>query len=107
MEWLNLRKAFIQVLSHFELSEQLLLDFIVLSWTYCKNLSTELYQPSKVFKQFSFVELLDNSNACVCMSASRLKPFLDPLTGLEHSDFCKSACHIRTMNLEIIQHPKL
>ena len=107
MEWLNLRNAFIQVLSHFELSEQLSLDFIALSWTYRKNLSIELYQPSKVFKHFVFAELLDESLTCVCMSASRLKPFLDPLTMLEHSDFCKSTCHVRTMNLEIVQHPKL
>ena len=80
MEWLNLRRAFNQVLSHFELSEHLSLDFIALSWSYHKNLSTKFYQPSKVFKQFSFVDLLDDSAAYICMSALRLKPFLDPLT---------------------------
>ena len=104
MEWLNLRKAFHQVLLHFALTEHVSLDSVAISWSYRKNLSKTLYQPSKVFKHFSFADL---SASCVCMFALRLKPFLDPLIAHEHSDFCDSLCHVRTMNLEIIQHPKL
>jgi hypothetical protein len=107
MEWLNLRQLFTEVLEHFGLSASISLDCIAFSWTYDTNIAAKLYKPSAVFKNFSFVNLFDENSKCMCLSASRLRPFLDPLTTLECSNYCKSAMHVRSMDVKIIQHPIL
>jgi hypothetical protein len=65
------------------------------------------YKPARVFKNFSFVHLLDEPQPYACNTTIRLRRFCDPLTINEHSQFCKPSCHVRTMNLDIIQHPGL
>jgi hypothetical protein len=65
------------------------------------------YKPVRVFKNFSFAHLLDELQPCACNTAIQLRRFCDPLTINEHSEFFKPSCHVRTMNLEIIQHPGL
>jgi hypothetical protein len=65
------------------------------------------YKLARVFKYLSFVHLLDELQPCACNTAIRLKRYRDPLTLNEHSKFCEPSCHVRTMNLEINQHPSL
>jgi hypothetical protein len=107
LEWLNLRQCFTKVFSHFNLSEHISLEKIAFSWTYDKNLASRIYKPSNVFRHFSFIDLLDESSICVCLSVKRFRPFLDPLTESESSDFCPPSVHVRTTDLDIVQHPLL
>jgi hypothetical protein len=65
------------------------------------------YKPASVFKKFSFVHLLDELEPCACNTATRLRKFCDPLTKNEHSSFGKPSCHVRSMDLDLIQHPGL
>lgn len=98
---------FREVFSHYGLSEQINMDDIAFSWSYDRNLSTYFYRPSNVFKQFSFIHLLESNDSCLCNSAKRFQNFLDPLIASECSDFSKPSPHVRSMDLNIIQHPKL
>jgi hypothetical protein len=107
LEWLNIRKILREVLDHFGLSEQVSLEYIAISWTYDSNLAAKCYKPSIVFKHFSFINLLHQESTCACHTAARLQPFLDPLTKSECSDFCKPSLHVRSMDMNIIQHPQL
>jgi hypothetical protein len=107
MEWLHVRQLFNEVLSHFSLNDQISIEHIAFCWFYDKNLSSRCYKPSEVFKNFSFVHLFDINTSCVCLSAKSAYHFLDPLTLSEYSDMCKPTCHVRTMDLQIVQHPLL
>lgn len=107
MEWINLRQSLREVLSHYNLLDQVNIDSIAFSWSYDRNLATWFYKPSDVFKHFSFIHLLDPEESCACTSAKRFQSFLDPLTATECSDYSKPMPHVRTMDLRIIQHPKL
>jgi hypothetical protein len=84
-----------------------LLEDITFCWSYDTPLSTIFYKPANVFKKFSFVHLFDETTKCAYTTATRLLRFLDPLTELEKSSFCKSYVHVRTMDLDIIQHKQL
>lgn len=107
MEWLNIRQLFTEVLAHFDLIDLVSLDHIAFSWTYDCNLASKVYKPSMVFKQFSFVHLLDDSAKCLCSSAQRFHAFLDPLTAKEFSHMNNPVMHVRTTDLNIVQHPLL
>jgi hypothetical protein len=65
------------------------------------------YQPAAVFKKNSFTNLLDKDHHCLCTSAIRLLGFCDPLTLSEMSSFVDASPHVRTMDLDIIQHKQL
>lgn len=107
IEWIHLRQIIREVLSHFGLSEQVDLDSVAFSWSYDRNLATKIYKPSEVFKKFSFILLLDPEALCACHTAKRFQSFLDPLTANEWSGPVKSSPHVRSMDLRIIQNPKL
>ena len=107
MEWINLRQIFREVFSYFGLSDQVNVDNIAFSWSYDRNLATHFYKPSDLFKHFSFIHLLDPDDNCVCMTVRRFRSFIDPLTVHECSDYSKPAPHVRTMDLRIVQNPKL
>jgi hypothetical protein len=107
MDWLNLRQTFNEVLSHFELLDKVSLELIAFSWSYDRNLTTKFYRPSAVFKNFSFINLLDENSNCVCSTAYRLLPFLDPTTATEITEGQPQSVHVRSMDLSIIQHPRL
>lgn len=107
MEWLNLRQSFKEVLSYYNILDQVDVDAIAFSWSYDRNLATRFYKPSDVFKRFSFIHLLDLDEVCVCNTAKRFQHVRDPLTAHECSDFSKPTPHVCTMDLRIIQNPKL
>jgi len=77
------------------------------AWRYYENLASSLYKPVEVFKRFSMDQLLDPQGDCVCLHANRFAKFLDARTKEETSRFTKVQIHVRTTNVEIIQHPKL
>jgi hypothetical protein len=105
LEWLNLRKVFKELLVFFQFAYLCSnVDNITFAWSYNDNLSTVFYEPSSVFKAFSFIDLLDEDQYCLCTSANRLKNYCDPLTAFELSSYCKASMHVRTMDLSIIQH---
>ena len=60
MEWIHLRKMYASCLAQFG-CEQLssMIDDVLIAWRYHHNLTSILYQPARVFKRFSFLELLD------------------------------------------------
>lgn len=95
------------MLSHFGLNDQISLESIAFSWSYDQNLAARFYKPSSVFKHFSFVDLLDETNSCICLSANRFKAFLDSGTMLDGSDKNRRNLHVRTTDLSIIQNPQL
>ena len=66
-----------------------------------------MYKPSSVFTNLSLIHFLDDQIQCVCSIATWLRRFCDPLTFNEHFDFCKLGTHVRTMDLNIIQHSGL
>ena len=83
------------------------IDDLTIAWSYGATLASVLYRPSQVFKQFSFIQLLDDSLPCACSSTSRFAKFKDQLTVLEISRFSKPTAHVRTMDLRIIQNKLL
>lgn len=107
LEWLNIRQVLLAMLVHFGLSELVSLELIAFSWSYDKNLATRFYKPSVVFKQFSFVNLFDNTNTCICHSAKRVSRFLDQNTVNECAGYDKPSAHVRSTDLTLIQHPQL
>jgi hypothetical protein len=109
LEWINVRRLFQELLIFFQFSHMCsLVENITFAWSYDRNLASVLYKPAVVFKQFSFVHLLDEEgDTCACSSITRLRGFCDPLTITEMSSFCKPAVHVRTMNINIIQHKLL
>lgn len=108
LEWLNIRKLFEEMLQHFHF-EVLIHEIhdLVISWRYHEPLSSYLYKPATVFKQFSFLHLFDVNEACVCQKAKRLRPFLDPDTHEQSSSHDGTSSHVRTMDTKIIQHAEL
>lgn len=108
LEWINMQKLFQELLIFFHFSHMCsLVENITFAWSYDRNLASVLYKPAAVFKQFSFVHLLSKDDACPCTSSARLRGFCDPLTITETSSFCKPAVHVRTMDINIIQHKLL
>jgi len=77
---------------------------VVIAWRYLDPISSQLYRPAEVFKKFSFVHLLDESEKCACQKAKRLQNFLDDDTKAESSKFTASEVHVRTMDTQIIQN---
>lgn len=102
-----MRQIYSELLSHFDVLEQVALDDVAFSWMYDRNIASKVYKPSDVFKNFSFLHLLEDNATCICLTTHRFRPFLDPLTKLETSDVCKSSIHVRTMDPKIVQHPQL
>ena len=108
LEWINICRLFQELLIFFQFSHMCsLVENIIFAWSYDKNLTSVLYNSAAVFKQFSFVHFLHVDDTCACTSATRLRSFCDPLTITETSKNCKPAVHVRTMNINIIQHKQL
>jgi hypothetical protein len=108
LEWINLRKLFLDLLVFFQFSHLCSsVEDLTFVWSYDHTIASVLYRPAAVFKQFSFVHLLHENEQCACMSTSRLRNFCDPLTATETSSFCNPSVHVRTMNMDIIQHREL
>lgn len=108
IEWLHLRKLFAEVLIQFDHAHLVpLIEEVMFAWKYHAPLSTVLYKPSLVFKKISFLELLDSSGTCECLSIKRFAHFLDPRTLLETSSFANPQVHVRTVDTGIIQHLQL
>jgi hypothetical protein len=108
LEWINVHRLFQELLIFFQFSHMCsLVENITFSWSYDRNLASVLYKPAAVFKQFSFVHLLHEDDTCACSSTTMLRSFCDPLTITETSNFCKPTVHVRTMNINIIQHKLL
>lgn len=99
MEWLDLRRTFKEVLSHFGILDQIDLDSLAFAWSYDRSIATRVYKPSQVFKHFSFVHLLDKHEKCMCNSFKRFESFLDPLTFVECDEFSHPVHHVRTTDL--------
>ena len=74
---------------------------------YHKNLDNRFYRPTCVFKKFTFLELLDENQRCVCGSSNRLALFLDPRTLDEKSSHVQASGHVRSVNLNLIHHDRL
>ena len=108
LEWINVQKKFQKLFVFFQFSYMCsLVENITFAWSYDRNLTSVLYKPGAVFKQFSFVHLLSEGDTCACTSCARLRGFSDPFTITEMSSFCKLAMHICTMDINIIQHKLL
>ena len=108
IEWLNIRQLLIDLLIFYDFSHLCpIVQDIIFAWSYLGNLSKIFYKPASVFKHFSFVHLFDEQDKCVCTSASRLRNFCDSLTINDQSIHCEPSLHVRTMNMDIVQHPKL
>jgi hypothetical protein len=108
MEWINMKQLFQEVLERFNFSHLSLLIFdIMFAWRYHDNLATELYKPTTVFKKNSIAHLQDTSNLFVCMTVQRLRKFMDPLTEQESSSFAPASIHVRSVNVNLIQHKEL
>ena len=84
-----------------------MIDDVLIAWRYHHNLISTLYQPARVFKRFSILELLDAQHECACASSKRLAKFLDPQTLDEWSSFVPPAVHVRTVDVKIIHHKRL
>lgn len=108
IEWLHFRKLFTSMLTEFHF-EHLIpeLQNIMFAWKYHDDLSMLLYKPSKVFKQFDFISLLDSSNLCACHTAKRFQRYIDPQTIEERSSFISADVHVRTTDVHIIQNLEL
>jgi hypothetical protein len=108
LEWLNFRRLFEEMLSDFNfeaLKDEI--QKVVFAWRYHKSISAVMYKPAIVFKKFSFLHLLDANETCICNSAKRFQRYLDPRTLEEQSSYATHAAHVRTMDVNIIQHPEL
>jgi hypothetical protein len=108
LEWINIRQLFHSVLCLFHFSHLChILDGITFAWSYIETIMATLYKPASVFKKFSFVHLLDDTNKCACTHAKRLLGFCDPKTLSETSSFAQASTHVCTTDLRIIQHKQL
>lgn len=108
LEWINIRQLFYKVLCLFHYSHFChILDNITFAWSYNESLTATVYKPTTVFKKFSFINLLDNSQQCACTNTQRLAGFCDPRTLDEISSFSSARLHVRTTDLKIIQHRQL
>jgi len=91
---------------HFESLEQEMRD-IVIAWRYLDPISSHLYQPTLVFKKFSFIHLMDENENCACQKATRLHIFLDKDTETECPKDTAATVHVKTMDTRIIQNAHL
>ena len=108
LEWINICRLFQELLILFQFSHMCsLVENIVFAWSYDRNLVAVLYKPAAIFKQFSFVHLLHEDDTCACTSTTRLRNFCDLLTITKTSRFSKPTVHVRTMDINIIQHKQL
>jgi hypothetical protein len=108
LEWLNLRKLYAQCLEEFGQGQLVsVLDDIMFAWKYHTNLSMKFYRPAVVFRDFSFSQLLGDSNHCICQTSKRLAKFRDTRTLDETSSFAKPQIHVRTVDVNIVHHKGL
>jgi len=108
MEWVNLRQIFSECLTNFDLVHLVpALQDVRFAWKYHDNMATVLYKPAEVFKKFSFVHLLDETNVCMCLRAKRFKSFLDVQTSHELCSAVPSQPHVRTVDTNLIQNREL
>jgi hypothetical protein len=84
-----------------------LLEDITFAWSYDATLASFLYQPAAVLKKFSFANVLDANQHCACMTTKRLLKFCDPQTISECPSFGDSRLHVRSMDMNLIQHKDL
>ena len=80
---------------------------VMFAWKYHDKLSSTFYRPSEVFKKFSFIHLLDETDKCMCLHAKRLAKFLDVQTAQETSCMVVPQMHVRTVDIDLVQHREL
>ena len=80
---------------------------LMFAWTYHPNVSTYCYKPSMVFKYFDVSTLKDNMDNCICHTSRRFAKFLDKDTSDNAREGIVGSGHVRTMDLNIIQHKGL
>ena len=108
LEWVSLRKIFAECLVKFDLEHMVpSIADVMFAWKYHDKLSSTFYRPSEVFKKFSFVHLLDDQDKCACLQAKRLSRFLDEQTAQETSSFAPAQRHVRSVDVDLIQHREL
>lgn len=108
LDWINLRQIFTACLNRFKLNHLIpLVADIRFAWRYHENLASFFYKPAEVFKKFSVEQLLDQQAECACLRVHRFARFLDARTNEETFSFSKAQIHVRTIDVRIIQHPKL
>ena len=108
LEWIHIRKTYAACLVEFGF-EQLcpVLNEILFAWRYHANMARRFYRPALVFKQFSFLQLLDENQQCMCGKSKRFARFLDSKTMEEISSVVPAAVHVRTVDMNIIHHKRL
>lgn len=108
LEWICLRKVFAECLIKFDMEHMVpCIADVMFAWKYHDKLSSTFYRPSEVFKKFSFLHLLDENDHCACLHAKRLSRFLDPQTSNETSSFAAAQVHVRSVDINLIQHQEL
>ena len=108
LEWLNLRQLYAECLEMFGEGQSVpLIQNVMFAWKYLNSLSKVVYKPALVFRDFSFLHLLDETKTCLCLSAKRLHRFLDSKTKDEVSSFAREQVHVRTVDMNIVHHKGL
>ena len=108
LEWISLRKVFAECLSKFDMEHMVpCIADIMFAWKYHDKLSSTFYKPAEVFKKFSFIHLLDEADQCACLQAKRLSRFLDEQTRNETSSYAAAQVHVRSVDINLIQHRDL
>ena len=80
---------------------------LMFAWTYHPNVSVYCYKPSMVFKNFDVSMLKDNLDNCICHSSRRFARFLDKEAYDMNRGEVGNKGHVRTMDLNIVQHKGL
>jgi hypothetical protein len=96
LEWLCLRKLYSECLKD-----------VLFVWKYHNDLTTVLYKPALVFRDFEFLQLLNPNISYLCQKSKRFARYLDPRTQDETSSFASAQVHIRTVDTNIIHHKGL
>ena len=108
LEWINMKRFFSEIFIFLSIPQFIpaLLN-LMFAWTYHPNVSMYCYKPSMVFKNFEVSMLKDNMDECICQSSRRFAKFLDKDTCGEVNMRLGYKGHVRTMDLNIIQHKGL
>ena len=108
LEWINMKRFFSEIFIFLSIPQFVpALMNLMFAWTYHSNVSVYCYKPSMVFKNFEISMLKDNMDDCICQSSRRFAKFLDTdaCGNVKEGLGCKG--HVRTMDLNIVQHKGL
>ena len=108
LEWINMKKFFSEIFIFLSIPQFVpaLLN-LIFAWTYHPNVSVYCYKPSMVFKNFDVSTLEDDKDNCICHSSRRFARFLDKDTSGKNGEGIGNKGHVRTMDLNIVQHKGL